>query len=118
MFDDDEDDEVMCPVLKHLVAEYYFEKNGVTVRETMTIKQGEGLFGMETLADIAVQEIKNGEVSKEVEMEMPLQAWIGRLFAVFKETSMSDSNTPSKGRELVKESKENYKYIFKRNEPT
>jgi hypothetical protein len=116
---ENDEDENEVPVLGNLMVEFFFQKENKTVREYLTLTETEGIFGnSEVSADLRVYEVKSDSVEELVtEGTIPLQAWLGRLVAVFRQTTIENKET---GGSLDINKLENVKkmpeidYIFKR----
>ena len=119
MFDEESEDGA-CPIMLNLTVDLKFQKTGQVVRERITIKTDEGVFGNEeVMARMIIKELNElGEETTVVaEGDMPLQAWIGRLLAVFRETTLDNKKSSSvPASKLLPESEQiDYdNYIFKR----
>lgn len=118
MFDDDDKEDGECPIMVDLTIDLKFPKTGQVVRERITINTSEGVFGNEeVMAKMTIKELENGEECTTVaEGDIPLQSWIGRLLAVFRETALHNKNNPDSGTELIPSGEQiDYdNYIFKR----
>lgn len=122
MFDDKEKEErnpeEECPIMVDLTINLKFPKTGQLLKERITINTDEGVFGNEeVMAKMIINEMVNGEERTAIaEGDMPLQTWIGRLLAVFRETAIHNKNNPDSETEIIpSEEQIDYdNYIFKR----